>query len=71
MAALQSHLAAAASHLSHICKIRAKVKEKHSEATHRGLQEVEKEDGILSMLDAHEDAMVRDLQVDYIPNDVD
>ncbi|EXK75825.1 hypothetical protein FOQG_19411 [Fusarium oxysporum f. sp. raphani 54005] len=71
MAALQSRLAAAAGRLSRIRKIRARVKEKRSEATRRGLQEVEKEDGILSMLDAHEDAVVRDLQVDHVPNDVD
>jgi hypothetical protein len=37
----------------------------------RGLQEVKKEDGILSMLDAYEDAMVHKLQMDYVPNDVD
>lgn len=71
MAALQSRLAAAAGRLSRIRKIRARVKEKRSEATRRGLQEVEKEDGILSMLDAHEDAMVRELQMDHVPNDVD
>lgn len=71
MAALQSRLAAAAGRLSRIRKIRARVKEKRSEATRRGLQEVEQQDGILSMLDAHEDAVVRDLQVDHVPNDVD
>jgi hypothetical protein len=35
------------------------------------LQEVKKEDSILSMLDAHKDAIVRELQIDHIPNDVD
>ncbi|KAH7269077.1 uncharacterized protein BKA55DRAFT_547737 [Fusarium redolens] len=61
MAALQSRLAAAAGRLSYIRKIRARVKEKRSEAMHRGLQEVKKEDGILSILDAYKDAVVRDL----------
>ncbi|KAK2672696.1 hypothetical protein RAB80_012775 [Fusarium oxysporum f. sp. vasinfectum] len=41
MAALQSRLAAAASRLLHIRKIKSRVKKKYSEATYRGLQEVE------------------------------
>ncbi|KAJ0122811.1 Uncharacterized protein HZ326_31605 [Fusarium oxysporum f. sp. albedinis] len=41
MAALQSRLAAAAGRLLHIYKIKSRVREKHSKATHRGLQEVE------------------------------
>ncbi|SCO90089.1 uncharacterized protein FRV6_14217 [Fusarium oxysporum] len=71
IAALQSRLALAASRLSRIRKIRNRVKEKHSEATRRGLQEVDQQDAILSGLDAHEDALLRDLQVDHVPNDVD
>ncbi|SCN91155.1 uncharacterized protein FFE2_07218 [Fusarium fujikuroi] len=71
MAALQTRLAEAAGRLSRIRKIRNRVKEKRSEATRRGLQEVEQQDNLLSMLDAHESALVEDLQVDHIPNDVD
>ena len=71
MAALQSRLAAAAGRLSRIRKIKSRVKEKRSEATRRGLQEVEQQDNLLSMLDAHETALVEDLQVDHVPNDVD
>ncbi|KAF6525264.1 hypothetical protein HZS61_011059 [Fusarium oxysporum f. sp. conglutinans] len=71
MAALQSRLALAAGRLSRIRKIRNRVKEKRSEATRRGLQEVDQQDAILSGLDAHEDALLRDLQVDHVPNDVD
>ena len=71
MAALQSRLSLAAGRLSRIRKIRNKVKEKRSEATRRGLQEVDQADNILSGLDAHEDAVIRDLQVDHIPNEVD
>lgn len=71
MAALQSRLALAAGRLSRIRKIRNRVKEKRSEATRRGLQEVDRQDEILSGLDAHEDALLRDLQVDHVPNDVD
>lgn len=71
MAALQSRLALAAGRLSRIRKIRSRVKEKRSEATRRGLQEVDQQDVILSGLDAHEDALLRDLQVDHVPNDVD
>ncbi|KAJ0129405.1 Uncharacterized protein HZ326_27503 [Fusarium oxysporum f. sp. albedinis] len=41
MAALQSCLAAAAGRLLRICKIKSRVREKRSEATRRGLQEVE------------------------------
>ncbi|KAF6513904.1 hypothetical protein HZS61_007229 [Fusarium oxysporum f. sp. conglutinans] len=41
MAALQSRLALAAGRLSRIRKIRNRVKEKRSEATRRGLQEVD------------------------------
>ncbi|KAH6957338.1 hypothetical protein DER45DRAFT_615281 [Fusarium avenaceum] len=70
MAALQSRLSAAAGRLSRIRKIRTKVKERHSEATRRGLQEVEQQDSLLSMLDTHEDTMVRDLQTDHVPNNV-
>lgn len=71
MAALQTRLAEAAGRLSRIRKIRNRVKEKRSEATRRGLQEVEQQDTLLTMLDAHESALVEDLQVDHIPNDVD
>ncbi|KAJ0128879.1 Secreted in xylem 9 [Fusarium oxysporum f. sp. albedinis] len=71
MAALQSRLAAAAGRLSRIRKIKSRVREKRSEATRRGLQEVEQQDNLLSMLDAHENALVEDLQVDHVPNDVD
>ena len=70
IATLQSRLAAAAGRLSRIRKIQARVKEKRSEATHRGLQEVEQQDGILSILDAHEGAIIRDLQVNHIPNNI-
>lgn len=71
LADLQSRLSLAAGRLSRIRKIRAKVKQKRSEATRRGLQEVDQQDNLLSMLDAHEDALVRDLQMDHVPNDVD
>ena len=71
MAALQSRLSLAAGRLSRIRKIKSKVKEKRSEATRRGLQEVEQQDNLLSMLDAHEGAVLEDLQVDHVPNDVD
>jgi cell division protein FtsL len=71
MAALQSHLAAAAGRLLRIQKIKNRVREKHSEATHRGLQEIEQQDNLLSILDAHEGALLEDLQVDHVPNNVD
>ncbi|UZP42999.1 hypothetical protein NXS19_010815 [Fusarium pseudograminearum] len=71
MAALQSRLSLAAGRLSRIRKIRTQVKQRHSEATRRGLQEVDQTDTILSGLDAHEDAVLRDLQVDHVPNEVD
>ncbi|PNP61354.1 hypothetical protein FNYG_13913 [Fusarium nygamai] len=71
MAALQSRLAAAAGRLSRIRKIKSRVREKRSEATRRGLQEVEQQDNLLSMLDAHEGALLEDLQADHVPNDVD
>ncbi|KAG7406544.1 hypothetical protein Forpe1208_v014470 [Fusarium oxysporum f. sp. rapae] len=71
MAALQSRLALAAGRLSRIRKIRNRIKEKHSEATRRGLQEVDQQDAILSGLDVHEDALLRDLQVDHVPNNID
>ncbi|SCO87610.1 uncharacterized protein FRV6_11737 [Fusarium oxysporum] len=61
----------AAGRLSRIRKIRNRVKEKRSEATRRGLQEVDQQDAILSGLDAHKDTLLRDLQVDHVPNDVD
>ncbi|SCO91359.1 uncharacterized protein FRV6_15487 [Fusarium oxysporum] len=71
MAVLQSCLALAAGYLSRICKIRNCVKEKRSEAIRRGLQEVDQQDAILSGLDAHKDALLRDLQVDHVSNDID
>ncbi|UZP43478.1 hypothetical protein NXS19_011290 [Fusarium pseudograminearum] len=71
IAALQSRLSLAASRLSRIRKIRTQVKQRRSEATHRRLQEVNQTDTILSGLDAHEDAVLRDLQVDHVPNEVD
>jgi predicted nuclease with TOPRIM domain len=71
MAALQSRLSLAAGRLSRIRKIRSKVKEKRSEATRRGLEEVDRQDELLNMLDAHESALVQDLRVDHVPDDVD
>jgi hypothetical protein len=71
MAALQTRLSLAAGCLSRIRKIRTQVKQRRSEATRRGLQEVDQADTILSGLDAHEDAVLRDLQVDHVPNKVD
>ncbi|SCO87503.1 uncharacterized protein FRV6_11630 [Fusarium oxysporum] len=61
----------AASRLSRIRKIHNHIKEKHSKATRRGLQEVDQQDAILSGLDAHKDILLRDLQVDHVPNDID
>ncbi|KAJ3543066.1 hypothetical protein NM208_g3770 [Fusarium decemcellulare] len=50
MAALQSRLSLAAGRLSRIRKIRTQVKQKRSEATRRGLQEVDQQDNLLSIL---------------------
>ncbi|KAM5511698.1 MFS monocarboxylate [Fusarium oxysporum f. sp. phaseoli] len=63
--ALQSRLAADAGRLSRIRKIKSRVKEKCSQVTRRGLQEVGQQDNLLSMLDALESALVEDLQVDH------
>ena len=68
---MQSYLSLAAGYLLRICKIRNKVKEKCSKVTHRSLQEVDQVDNILSSLDAYKDTLIWDLQVDYIPNEVD
>ncbi|KAM0412756.1 hypothetical protein ACHAPD_007802 [Fusarium lateritium] len=71
IAALQSRLSLAAGRLSRIRKIRSKVKKKRSKATRYGLQEVDQADDILSGLDAYEDAVIQDLQVNCVLNEVD
>ena len=68
---LQSQLATAVSRLSRIRKIRKKVKERSSELLRRGMQELDKEDGVLPALDAHEQWVTRDLQSFGVPEDVD
>ena len=70
IAALQSHLSLIAGRLLQIRKIKSKVKEKHSKATYRNLQEVEQQDNLLSILDTHKGTMLKDLQVNHIPNNV-
>ena len=62
MVELQSQLASAASRLARIRKIRKKTKERSSELLRRGMQELDKEDGVLSVLDDHERWVVSDLQ---------
>lgn len=63
-------LTEAAGRLSCIYKIQNRVKEKRSKATYWGLQEVEQQDTLLTILDAYKSALVEDLQVDYILNNV-
>lgn len=71
LAELQSSLATAVSRLARIRKIKKSVKEKGSELFERGMQELDKEDGILPALESHENWVVRDLQSLGVPNEVD
>lgn len=71
MAELQSSLAAAAGRLSRIRKIRARAKAKGSELFQRGMEELDKEDGLLPALDSHEHFVVEDLQSMGVSNEVD
>ncbi|KAF6816057.1 hypothetical protein CMUS01_12328 [Colletotrichum musicola] len=73
---LQSQMVEAASRLSYIRKIRKKVREKQTEAFERGIQEVDREDGVLpdsdvlSALDTHEKFVVSDLQAVGLENEL-
>lgn len=74
-ARLQSQMAEAASRLSRIRTIRKKVRERQTEAFERGMQEIDREDGVLpegdllSALDAHEKFVVSDLQAVGLENE--
>jgi hypothetical protein len=71
LAELQSSLATAVSRLARIRKIKKRVKEKGSELFERGMQELDREDGILPALESHENWVVNDLQSLGVPNEVD
>jgi hypothetical protein len=71
MAALQLRLSLTAGYLSRIYKIYSKVKEKRSKATRRGLEEIDRQDKLLNILDAYKSALVQDLRVNHVPDDVD
>jgi predicted transcriptional regulator len=74
---LQSQLSEAVSRLQRIRKIRKKVKERSDELFRRGMEELDKEDGITSApdvlpaLEGHEYWVVDDLQHLGVPNDPD
>nr|XP_036575832.1 uncharacterized protein CTRU02_14242 [Colletotrichum truncatum]KAF6782465.1 hypothetical protein CTRU02_14242 [Colletotrichum truncatum] len=69
LARLQSDMALAVSRLSRIRQIRKKVVERQKETFARGMQELDAEDGLLSVLDAHEAGVVGDLRFLGVPND--
>lgn len=71
LAELQSSLAQAVSRLARIRKIKKRVKEKGSELFERGMQELDKEEGILPALESHENWVVGDLRSLGVPNEVD
>lgn len=67
---LQSQLQEAVSRLSRIRKIRKKVKERSDELFQRGMEELDKEDGITPVLDSHERWIENDLNFMGVPSDV-
>lgn len=71
LAELQSQLSTAVNRLARIRKTRNRVKEKSSELFKRGVAELDKEDGIVPALDAHERFVVDDLQFMGVPEDPD
>jgi hypothetical protein len=68
---LQEQLSTAVARLSRIRKIKKQVKERHRETFQRGMEELDREDGIVSALDAHEQGLMGDFQAMGVPDDVD
>lgn len=71
MVELQAQLSTAVARLSRIRRIRNKVKERSSELFRRGMEELDKEDDVVPVLNSHESHIVDDLQFMGVPNDVD
>ncbi|KFH40338.1 hypothetical protein ACRE_090000 [Hapsidospora chrysogenum ATCC 11550] len=70
MLEMQSQLSAAVARLSRIRKIRNRVKERSSELFRQGMEELDKEDGLLPTLNAHEQHVVSDIQSLGVPDEV-
>ena len=68
---LQTQLAEAVNRLARIRRIRRQVKNKGEELFRRGMEELDKEDGIAPVLNAHEHWVVNDLQSLGVPNEPD
>jgi hypothetical protein len=68
---LQSQLSEALSRLARIRRIKKKAKEKSTELFQRGMAELDKEDGVVPALEAHEHWVVNDLQALGVPNEFD
>ena len=58
-------------HLAHIRRIRRQVKNKGKELFCRGMEELDKEDGIAPVLSIYEHWVVNDLQSLGVPNEPD
>jgi hypothetical protein len=71
MLEMQTKLSAAMGRLSRIRRIRKSVKNRRLDEVERGMMELDKEDGLLSALDAHEKYVVSDLQALGVPNSAD
>jgi hypothetical protein len=68
---LQSQLSDAVGRLARIRRIKRSVRERGAQASDRVMEELDKEDGVLPALEAHERHVVGDLQALGVPNEVD
>jgi hypothetical protein len=71
MSVLQSQLATAVSRLSRLRKIKKRVKEKSSVLLRRGMEELDKEDQLVPVVESHERWVVNDLEFLGVPEGVD
>lgn len=68
---LQTQLSQAVNRLARIRRIRRQIKNKSHKLFERGMQELDKEDGVLPALESHENWVVHDLQALGVPTEPD